>query len=503
MSFRRILKSGGSLMSAQGVNVITQFLLPPIFLHRYGISGYGEWLTLSAAVGYLSTLNFGLHTFTNNQVAICYNRGELKEAKTLQATSMLLLLCIVSGAAIVTAVVFLLPANVWLGVKLSRGIVDATLYLLGLQILLRMLMGLIAGTFLVIGVSYRGANWNNAAALATTLATAAMAFMQASFAWIAAQQALMIVIFLALSILDLRRKAPLLVPRLQYAQPSKIGEILKQSGYFGLLFWSNFLVFQLPLILMQRILGPSSVVVFSITRTIYSMSRQALTAMTQALGQEITELYGRHEWGRLFRLYELSERVVLAMIPAVSVGTLLATPVLIAIWLHKPSLYDPYLCIQMALISGAMGIKEHKYQFQTSTNQHTALARMMFWSYLAMIAAAIPGIHLLGIIGFLAPWFITEVVQVLFILRFNRRLFIGISQLDFSPVYRLFGLMGVAVLLGSWFAIHAQQRPLLQSSLTAIAFAVVLMGISYPLFQLNDVRIYLRDRMAARTEQSA
>ena len=101
---------------------------------------------------------------------------------------------------------------------------------------------------------------------------------------------------------------------------------------------------------MQRILGPSSVVVFSITRTIYSMSRQALSAITQALGQEITELYGKHALTRLFRLYELSERVIFAMIPVVSMGTLLATPVLIAVWLHKPTLYDPYVCIIMALI---------------------------------------------------------------------------------------------------------------------------------------------------------
>jgi O-antigen/teichoic acid export membrane protein len=165
MSLRRIFKSGGSLMSAQGVNVITQFLLPPIFLRRYGVAGYGEWLTLAAAVGYLSTLNFGLQTFTNNQVAICYNRGELEEAKTLQATAMLLTLCIMLLAAMLTSIVFLLPVNVWLGVKLNRGVVDATLYFLGLQILLRMLMGLVVGTFLVIGVSYRGANWNNATAI--------------------------------------------------------------------------------------------------------------------------------------------------------------------------------------------------------------------------------------------------------------------------------------------------------------------------------------------------
>src|SRR3569833_1965438 len=180
MSLRRILKSGGSWMSAQGVNVITQFLLPPIFLRRYGIAGYGEWLTLTAAVGYLGTLNFGLQTFTNNQVAICYNRGELEEANTLQATATLMLLCIVLSAAMITSAVFLMPVNEWLGIKLSRGVVDTALYLLGLQILMRILMGFIVGSFLVIGVSYRGNYWNSAAALASTLATATMAFMHSS-----------------------------------------------------------------------------------------------------------------------------------------------------------------------------------------------------------------------------------------------------------------------------------------------------------------------------------
>lgn len=498
MSLRRIAKSAGSLVSGQGVNLITQLLLPPIFLRRYGVTGYGEWLTMTAAVGYLSTLNFGLQSFTNNQVAICYNRGELEEARTLQATATMLLLSIVLTAALVTSLVFLLPLDTWLGVKLSRATVDATLYFLGLQVLLRIFMGLIVGTFLVIGVSYRGAHWNNASALATTLATAAMAFGGCSFAWIAAQQVIMVAVFSALAFYDLGRKAPILIPRFRYARPSRSGEILKQSGYFGLLFWANFLVFQLPLILMQRILGPSSVVAFSITRTIYSMSRQALTAMTQALGQEITELYGRHEWDRLFRLYELSERLVLAMIPPVTIGTLLATPVLIAIWLHKPSLYDPYLCIIMALISGVMGIKEHKYQFQTSTNHHAALARMMLWSYLAMIAAAVPCIHIFGVLGFLISWLITEIVQVLFILHFNRQLFAAMAQLDFRPVYKLFGLMGIAIALGSWFALRAGQRTSLHSSVIALAFVLLLTLASYPLFQLGDVKSYLRDRVIGR-----
>ena len=81
MSLRRIAKTGSALMSSQGISLIAQLLLPPIFLRNYGIAAYGEWLTLTAAVVYLSTLNFGLPTFANNQVAIFHNSGRFGGSK--------------------------------------------------------------------------------------------------------------------------------------------------------------------------------------------------------------------------------------------------------------------------------------------------------------------------------------------------------------------------------------------------------------------------------------
>jgi O-antigen/teichoic acid export membrane protein len=496
MGLRRIAKAASALMSGQGVNIITQLLLPPIFISHYGIPAYGEWLTLTATVSYLSTLNFGLQTFANNQVAIYYNRGEIERAHTIQSSALLLLLAIISSAAVVTAAVFFLPINVWLGLKTDAFTVSATVYLLGLQILTRMLLGFIAGIYLVVGVSYRGTNWVNIQALVTVVGTAVLALKHVSFTWIAAQQVVTLALFCVCILIDLRVTAPVIFPRMRYAKLNRFREILKPSGYFGLLFSSNILVYQLPVIIMQRLLGPSSVVVFSLTRTIFSMSRQALTSISQALGGEITEYYGQGAWTRLYRLYELSERVIFALVPPITIGTLLATPVLMTIWLHKPGLYNPYVCLMMALISGATGIKEHKYQFQTCSNEHTKLARLMFWSYVVMVALAVPGIHFFGSMGFLVPWFITEAFQVTFILRLNQRLFVNVAPLDFAPVYKLFALIGGAVMLAAWFAVHAAEKPLLQTATTTLIFMVVLGGISYRLFGLKEVRTYLRSRIA-------
>src|SRR6266700_898666 len=191
-------------MSSQGVSIITQLVLPPMFLRSYGVSMYGEWLTLSATVSDLATLNFGLQTYANNQVAIHYNRGETEQAQVVQYTTLLLLLVIVTSAARITFVVFFLPLNAWLGLRTVRFTVSANIYLMGLQILGRMLFGFMAGTYLVVGVAYRGGYWNNILTLASSAATAVLAFEHASFTWIAAQQAITLAIFCVFILIHLR-----------------------------------------------------------------------------------------------------------------------------------------------------------------------------------------------------------------------------------------------------------------------------------------------------------
>jgi hypothetical protein len=148
----------------------------------------------------------------------------------------------------------------------------------------------------------------------------------------------------------------------------------------------------------------------------------------------------------------------------------------------------------MGLIAAIMGIKDHKWMFQIFSNEHSELSRMTIWSYAAMIALAVPMIHIFGILGFLLLWLLTELYQTLVILRLNRHLFSGTASLDFSPVYKLLGMMIVAILPASWFAFAAPQRTLLQASLTALAFAIALTGVCYHIFGLGEVRREMQAR---------
>jgi O-antigen/teichoic acid export membrane protein len=488
MKSHRIIKTGAALFSGQGVTLCTQLLLPPLFLHYYGVARYGEWLALAAAVNYLGSLNFGLQTYANNQVSIALNRNEFDEVNTLQATAFAILLGIVGTAALAGLLVFVIPLAGWLNLQTSPRVVSLTAYLLGLQVLGGIIFGFITGSFLVGGISYRGMNWYNARSMASLAGTAIAIWLHASFPMIAALQLGSVLLFSIFGLWDLRVKAPIALPKLRYIQMARVPEILRPSAYFAMLFSSNFLAYQLPVILMQRILGPTSVVVFSISRTIYSMSRSMLTALSSTISPEIVELYGQSNWPRLSRLYELSERLIFALTPIISLGTFMATPILLSIWAHKPGLYDVDVCIYMTIISAVMGIKEHKYQFQTSSNQHAEMARFIFVSYVGMVTLSAVAMPRYGVPGFLALWLLTELIQTVFIVRLNRRLFAHFARLDLSLLYRLLAMFGLAMLACGWLSQSAVRRPLGQTAMITGLVVVLLASISYPLFGIDRLK---------------
>src|SRR5580658_8355117 len=92
MTLRRILQVYVAQNVTQFLTVLTQLVLPPLFLHVFGTSLYGQWLTLSAAVSYISTLNYGVQTYTNMQMTIHYNRGEIQTCQEVQSAGFRIIL---------------------------------------------------------------------------------------------------------------------------------------------------------------------------------------------------------------------------------------------------------------------------------------------------------------------------------------------------------------------------------------------------------------------------
>ena len=490
-----------SFFTGQGVSIVAQLLIPPFFLLRYadGVAVYGEWIALSASVAYLGTLNYGIQTFANNQMTIEYNRGDVDAAKALQAGALRLLLLVIGVVALFATGVFAMPVARWLNLRhASSGAAALTLYLLVIQVLLNMLFALFANSYMMIGRMHRGANWLILQRLAVTLGLAACAWFRASFPLLAAVQLVSVALFTVLVVLDVRRTAPILVPSLRHGRWRDVKAMLRPSAHFGLLSFSGFLTYQGPVLLIQSLLGPAAVTGFSLTRTVFSMGRQALAILSFSIGQEITLLIGQRNWPALKRLYDLSERVVLLLVPIFSVGVLLVSPLLFAVWLHRRDLYDPGLCFLMAVISAVMGIKEHKYQFQSSSNEHERLSRFTLLAYASMLLVAGFAIGPLGIFGFMFAWLAAELAQTAYILRLNVQLFPADSPISMAPVARLGAVLIAAFSLAAWPVFASVRWPLTAVVGVAVLIMLFISAASYFTFGLAEVRLLLVSKLRRR-----
>jgi len=494
MSLKRILKLLAAFLAGQGVSVAAQLLVPPLFLHRYahGLELYGEWLALTAAVSYLGTLNYGIQNYANNQMAIHYHRGEMEAAKDVQACALRLVLIVIAALLLLGGALLLMPVGLWMGLRhITPAVASITLLMMILQFLVSLPFIFLADSYMVVGEAHRGQLWLNAQRLFAVLLLSLAVWQRASFPVLAATQLGAMLLFAVLVLVDVRGRAPILLPSLRYGSTRQMIAQLRPTGHFALLSVSSFLVWQGPLLVIEKVLGPSSVAVFAMSRTIFSMCRQLLAVASYSIGQDITRLVGERNWPQLRRLYELSEKVVLFLIPSTMIGTLLLSPVLFSLWLHQRSLYQPGMCMMMAAISAVIGIKEHKWQFQWSSNQHESLARFNLGAYAAMLLVSALLTRSFGINAFLDCWLATELCVLAFIMHLNKRLFPAEFSISIAPIFCLFAILTVGFALAAWPVWHNANWPPAVVVGDAIAFAAMLATVCYFCFGLGEVRLVI------------
>ncbi len=486
--FTRILKNLGAMFTGRLLTIVQQVIIPPIFIHRYSTAQFGEWGVLSGAVAALAVLNFGVQTYMNQDLAVRYAKGELEGYHVRQSTALRLLIGVVLVVGTLALVVFVIPLDTMLKLDIGRRTAQLTAYLLAIQVLLNFLNGYLAGIFMGVALAHRGAYWNNFQSLLTALVLLGCVSLHLPFPVLAGVQVVTMSISILAVLIDIRRTAPAIFPTLRYWDPVAVRDMLKPSGYFGLLTICQFLTYQAPLIVIQRVLGPVAVAGFIVMRLVFSMCRQILAMFTQSMGSEITNLFGRSDWTSLSRLYDYSERLIFFLIPLVNVAVLISSPILITLWMHRRAeLFSPYPYMLSAAISMVISLKEHKYQFQFSTNTHEELARVMFFSYLGMILVSVGAVHLFGIVGFLWTWLAVEILQVARIVRLNMKLFAQFERLELKYLRRLSAICLCSLLLSLALLERTASFPILWQAALSLLSAIILTAFSWPLFGVGDV----------------
>jgi O-antigen/teichoic acid export membrane protein len=497
---KRIVKMFGALGTGMGITVLTQFLLPPAFLHYYGVSGYGEWLVLSGTLSYLSSLRFGITTYASNELTILNKRGDMDGYRKLQGSTLALLLGTIGIGLFVSSSVFFLPV-VRLFHLSTIGQADARLagFFLGLQAMANILASYYNNLFMVVQAPHRGWNWYNALRLAGTLISLPLAVFRVSFSTMAIGQFAAVLAVALLTVYDLKRRMGVLPLGLSGANWKTARAALTPSGMFAMIWTQQFLLFQAPLILLQWILGPATVVLFSIGRTVLSTARQLLQSITWAIAPEITFSFAERDKEKMLSIFHYSEKAVFAVIPVANLGAFLLSPVLLSVWLHQPGLFDLHVYALLAVISGAMSMREHKQFFQFQTNTHKRLALIVFFGNILMIAVSVPSTLEFGLFGFLVVWLVSEIAQMGLIYVENKKLFGNDPSISLVPVVKLGMAMLLSLPICAALLHYSHGRSSVCVGAIAMGGIAILSAESYFLFGIGEVwaRFRSRKRVAA------
>jgi O-antigen/teichoic acid export membrane protein len=501
---KRIMRMFAALGTGVGITFATQFALPPAFLHYYGVSRFGEWLVLTSTLSYLSNLNFGIGIYASNELTILHRRNRFEEYRLLQASTLALLLAMVVLGTLVSAAVFFMPLTALLHLR-AIPFAEArwTAFLLGLQAMLHILCGYYGNLFMVVGKTHRGVDWYNARRLAATLASLPLVMLRASFSTIALGQLAAVLLITLLTILDLKRRMGSLPLGLRGANWKTAKASLAPSGSFAMVYMQLFFLYQAPVILLQWILGPEVVVLFTISRTILASARQFLQTITDAIRPEITFAFAAREKARLLQLFHTSETVVFSLIPIANLGTFLFSPLLLAVWLHKPALFDLYTYALMTAVSAVMSMRDHKQFFLFSTNTHERFALIVFFGNLLMTAVAIPCTMSFGIRGFLYVWLVSEAMQMGLLYRENKKLFAFDPSINLLPMLKLTLVLAISLPLCAGILHFTAPLSLWVVSAAAAAGSLLLVLESYFVFGVREVYDLLRRKMKSAAATAA
>lgn len=501
MQLGRIVKLFYTIVLGHGITIVTQLVIPPFFLRFYpnGLEVYGEWIALTASVTYLETLNFGVQTYANNEMTLLYSGGDVAGAKAIQSSAYRLLLLIMLLFSVGGLCALFVPiASLLKLTHVSSRDASVTLFLLVIQLAVNVIFTFMTNSYMAVGLLHRGAHWANAFRVSTVPLMAAAIWYRGSFSLLAGTQLFAMLVFVALVFLDLRKIAPDLLPSLRYGDWRQVRKLLKPSGHFGLISIAMFLTWQVPVLIIQLVLGPAAAGLFSLVRTVFQMSRHILSIASSVIRQDITLLVGQRNWGQLRSLYDLSERVVLFLVPIVSVGSLLICPILFTVWLHKRDLYDPVLCILMAIVSAVLGIKEHKTQFQYFSNRHGELSYFIISGYSVMVLVGYFVMKPFGLPAFMLTWLVWEIIQTGYVMRLNGELFPPEFGITARPVIRLSAFMAAAFALAAIPAEMQGDWPLLKVAGVAIVVTTLLGIAAYFLVGMDDVRELVTARVRGR-----
>lgn len=303
----RVMRSLAAVLSSKILATVAGLILVPLHLAYWSSGLYGEWLALSAVVGYLATLDLGMNMGAVTRLTQAYARADSADYRRAQRTAFTFYLGVaVSASALLAVIVVTAPVREWLGlVELSAGDAAWTLWVLGCAVMWSMVGGFVAAAYRSTGdlaTSQWIENGQRVLVLAGTVVALVRGGGPVALAWLQLGVLVGVTLFI---VWRLRRWRRDLVPSVGGWDWAMLRTLLGPSLFFVLVVAANAITLQGSVILVSATLGGVAVAIFVTSRTLANVVRQFVNSLVISVLPELTRLDARGEVGSLRAAHSL------------------------------------------------------------------------------------------------------------------------------------------------------------------------------------------------------
>jgi O-antigen/teichoic acid export membrane protein len=416
----RVFRTGILHLAGKVISLASIAVMPALFIKQYGVAQYADWITLTAGVSWISTLDLGLQTYIANEMTIAYAQGNKQQVKTLQSVGLRVSLAILGiGAIAIIVFTSFFPIHTLLPLSLNQDEASMTFLVLSLQVLVALVWGQINSNHRVVGRPDREALWGNVHTVLMFLGTGVLVLVRVSFTQLALFQLCSFFVVLSLTISDMAKRSPEVLPNLRSWNWAMAKSSAVPSLWFGSFLLSGFLAYQAPILILSRLAGPSAVVSYSLSRTYYGIVRQVVTPIRHSLRPEITRLFGARETVTIQHVFRLFQKMSMTWVVIGTTVSLLLAPKLVPAWTRSKDIYDSMLYLFMAITTVLVVAKDTTMELPYATNRHIPAAKRTLGGYLVFAVLLPLVVERFGASGAAILWGCSEAVQILLIQRSN------------------------------------------------------------------------------------
>ena len=415
----RLRKGIASEIFANLTRVVIQVGGVPLFLTFWGAEGYGEWLLLTAILGYLRLSSVGFGQATRNRMAMEVSAGRRDRALGyFQSTSLLFLaigLVVMAGVGLAAVKA---PA-------IHRFLNFDILSIDGLQQAF-LILGCVIAINLQVEVLDAGFRCEGHYGLSTflimlsellifALVIVVLAGGGGLVLGVACYLAGSIVRFLLLWLV-LRRYAPWIVFGADHASFQTIRTFTLPSLAFMAFPLGQAMSLQGTLLVIGAVLGPPAVVIFNTVRMLSRYTVHLTVTFARIGSPEIAYAYGRGDMALVRQVHSQVCRLGF-WAALVACGFLaLATPWILAVWTQGR--IDPWPGVYLTLLAAVLLWAAHTLVANVlqSTNNHKRFALFFLLAGVAGLAIAVPLTHLFSLPGAAFASLLVELAILVYVL---------------------------------------------------------------------------------------